>query len=77
MRAPNAALEADLDRTKGEFTTYSAITQAEHKQPRQKVSRLIQQAEADGTKWGAYMAKAKERDDLLTQQIALMADELK
>ena len=41
------------------------------------VTRLIQQRKVDGKEWGAYMAKAKERDDLLTRQIAQMADELK
>ena len=37
MRARNAALEADLDRTKAEFTTYSAKVQAEHKETRKDV----------------------------------------
>ena len=34
MRAQNAALEVDLDRTKAEFTTYSAKVQAEDKKTR-------------------------------------------
>ena len=51
--------------------------QAEHKETRKEVGRLSQQREVDGKEWGAYMAKAKERDDLLTRQIAQMADELK
>ena len=70
MRARNAALEADLDRTKVEFTTYSAKVQAEDKETRKEVTRLIQQREVNGKEWGAYMAKAKERDDLLSSQIA-------
>ena len=77
MRAPNATLEADLDRTKAEFTTYSTNVQGEHKVTRREVTRLIQQREVDGKEWGAYMAKAKERNYLLTRQIAQMADELK
>ena len=48
MRARNAALEADLDRTKAEFTTYSRKIQAEQKETRKQVTRLIQQREVDG-----------------------------
>ena len=77
MRAQNAVLEGDLDRTKAEFTTYSAKVQAEHKETIKEVTRLIQQREVDGKEWGAYMAKAKEKDELLTRQIAQMADKLK
>ena len=77
MRARNAALEVDLDRTKAEFTTYSAKVQAELKETRKEVTRIIQKREEDGKEWGAYMAKAKERDEHLTRQIAQMADELK
>ena len=77
MRARNAALEADLDRTKAEFTTYFAKVQAEHKETRKEVASLIQRRQVDGKEWGAYMAKAKEKDELLTRQIAKMGDELK
>ena len=77
MRARNVALEADLDRTKAEFTTYSAKVQAEHEEKTKEVHQLIQQREVDGKEWGAYMAKAKEKDDHLTHQMAQMADELK
>ena len=48
MRAWNAALGADLDRTKAKFTTYSAKTPAEPKETRKEVTRLIQQREVDG-----------------------------
>ena len=77
MRTRNAGLEADLDRTKAEFTTYTARTQAEHKETRKEVTQLIQQREVDSKEWEACMAKAKERDELLTRQIAKMADKLK
>ena len=77
IRTWNAALEADLDRTKAEFTTCTERTQAEHKETREEVTRLIQQREVDGKECGAYMANAKERDELLTRQIAKMAEKLK
>ena len=77
MRIRDEQLEAELIKTRNEFVAYTAKMQKEHQETREEVVRIYRQRKVDGEEWGKYMAKAKERDQLLTKKIAEMEEELR
>ena len=76
MRIRDEKLEAELIKTRNEFAAYTAKAQKEHQETREEVVRINRQRKVDGEEWGKYMAQAKERDQLLTKNIAEMEAEL-
>ena len=51
--------------------------QKEHQETREEVVRIYRQRKVEGEEWGKYMAQGKERDQLLTEKIAEMEEELR
>ena len=77
MRIRDEKLEAELIKTRNEFAAYTAKTQKEHQETREEVVRIYRQGKVDGEEWGKYMTQAKERDQLLTNKIGKMEEELR
>ena len=77
MRIRDQKLKAELIQTRNEFAAYTAKTQKEHQESREEVVRIYRQRTVGGGEWGKYMAQAKERDQLLTEKIAEIEEELR
>lgn len=77
MRIRDKRLGEEPFKTPNEFAAYMVKTPNEHQETRAEVLHIRKQRQVNGQEWGKYMAQAKERDSLLTKQLAKMAAELR